>query len=98
MMKSQMSDTHIHLRAKASERELIDRAAAVTGVNRTQFIMTAAGEKARNIIEANSTLFLSDQQYDEFISMLDNPPEPNAALRRLLAGKAPWDKNGKAVA
>jgi uncharacterized protein (DUF1778 family) len=29
--------------------------------------------------------------YDRFVALLDAPPRPNAALRRLLATKAPWE-------
>jgi len=31
---------------------------------------------------------LSDRDRDAFLNLLDNPPEPNPALRELLAGKA----------
>jgi hypothetical protein len=31
---------------------------------------------------------LSDQERQRFVNALDSPPKPNAALRRLMAGKA----------
>jgi hypothetical protein len=33
-------------------------------------------------------IILSDRQRERFLDALDHPPEPNAALRRLMAGKA----------
>lgn len=97
-MKHETADAHIHLRAKASERDLIDRAAKMKGVSRTQYILAAALEKAAEDLGAEVTLILSDEQYDRFAEMLDNPPEPNAALKRLLSMPAPWEKKVKTAA
>ena len=33
-------------------------------------------------------LTLSPAAFDHFLSVLDNPPEPNAALRKLMAGSS----------
>jgi uncharacterized protein (DUF1778 family) len=86
------ADSNIHLRAKSSERDLIDQAAQLKGMNRTQFIMSAAVARANEVLMESSTLFLSEEQYDKFVHLLDNPPAPNAALKRLLSTPAPWDK------
>jgi uncharacterized protein (DUF1778 family) len=34
---------------------------------------------------------LDDESYARFVTALDAPPQPSAALRRLLATKAPWE-------
>lgn len=97
-MKDSTSNTHIHLRAKTSERDLIDRAATQKGMNRTQYILSAALEKAVADLSADATLFLSEEQYDRFVELLDNPPAPNAALKRLMSTPAPWDKQAAKAA
>ncbi len=33
-------------------------------------------------------IVLSDRDRDTFLDLLDNPPHPNPALRKLMAGKA----------
>jgi hypothetical protein len=33
-------------------------------------------------------IVVSDQERERFLQALDQPPKPNAALRRLMAGKA----------
>ena len=33
-------------------------------------------------------IVLSDRERERFLDALDHPPKPNAALRRLMAGKA----------
>jgi hypothetical protein len=35
-----------------------------------------------------ATVMLSDDERERFLDALDNPPKPNAALRRLMSGKA----------
>jgi hypothetical protein len=35
-----------------------------------------------------STIVLSDLDRDRFLEVLDHPPEPNPALKRLMTGKA----------
>jgi hypothetical protein len=35
-----------------------------------------------------SPIVLSEQERERFLQALDHPPEPNAALRRLMSGKA----------
>jgi hypothetical protein len=35
-----------------------------------------------------ASFVLSDRERERFLLALDRPPEPNAALRRLMAGKA----------
>jgi uncharacterized protein (DUF1778 family) len=97
-MRNNTADSHIHLRAKASERDLIDQAALLKGMNRTQYIMSAALEKANEALSASSTLFLNDEQYDRFVELLDNPPAPNPALKRLMSTPAPWDKKAAKAA
>jgi uncharacterized protein (DUF1778 family) len=39
-----------------------------------------------------ATVVLSDRERERFLQALDHPPKPNAALRRLTAGKA--EKHG----
>jgi hypothetical protein len=34
-----------------------------------------------------ATVMLSDDERERFLDALDNPPKPNAALRRLMSGK-----------
>ena len=46
----------------------------------------AVSGKARFVEEA--PIVLSDRDRQQFFQALDRPPKPNAALRRLVAGKA----------
>lgn len=89
-MSSQAAETNIHIRARAQERDLIDRAARIRGMNRSQFIIAVATKEAADTILDQSVLYLNEADYAAFVHALDNPPEPNEKLRELLASKPVW--------
>ena len=47
----------------------------------------------RNLLRGRQRLFsLNTEQFEQFLRVLDQPPEPNARLKQLLASKSPWEK------
>jgi len=82
----------INLRASANLRDLIDRAAALLGQNRTEFMLDSARLRAEDVLLDQRLFFLNETQYQEFLDLLDAPPKPSEELRRLLTKKAPWEK------
>lgn len=82
----------INLRVTPRDRDLIDRAAAATGKNRSEFMMEAARQAAEDALLDRIGFRLDAGQFSAFMAKLDAPPEPNARLRNLLATPAPWDK------
>jgi uncharacterized protein (DUF1778 family) len=82
-------EERIDLRANREVKEVIQRAADLLGTTTSAFVINHAYEAAQRVIAERETLLLSDHDRDLFFSMLDNPPKPNAALKRLLRqGKA----------
>jgi len=79
-------------RAPADTQALIDRAVEVTGVSRTEFILDAACEKAREVLADQTQFSLDPQQLRRFNALLDAPLENNAAIRKLLSTPAPWER------
>ena len=81
----------LNLRIKPEVRSLIDRAAALTGKNRTDFVLDAARQAAENTLLDRTVLTVSAKAYAEFLLRLDAPPRPNKKLRRSLQTPAPWE-------
>ncbi|WP_241373615.1 DUF1778 domain-containing protein [Klebsiella pneumoniae] len=69
------SDVQLNLRAKESQRALIDAAAEILHKSRTDFILEMACKAAENVI----------------LDMLDAPVEDEPAINKLLARKPQWD-------
>ncbi|MDP0858239.1 type II toxin-antitoxin system TacA family antitoxin [Klebsiella pneumoniae] len=79
------------LRAKESQRALIDAAAEILHKSRTDFILEMACKAAENVILDRRVFNFNDEQYAEFIDMLDAPVEDEPAINKLLARKPQWD-------
>jgi uncharacterized protein (DUF1778 family) len=62
----------------------LEEAATLVGVSVNQFIVQAAIEKARTIIDAFTRIELTRRDAVFIANLLDNPPAPNAALKRAV--------------
>jgi uncharacterized protein (DUF1778 family) len=82
----------LNLRIKPELRGLIDRAAELTGKNRTDFVLNAARHAAEDALLDRTVFAVNAKAYAEFLARLDAPPQPNARLRRTLQTAAPWEK------
>ncbi len=82
----------LNIRIKPEERNLIDRAARTRGKNRTDFILDAARWAAEEALLDQVIITASPQAYAEFLARLDQPPRPNARLRKTMQTPTPWDK------
>ncbi len=82
----------LNLRIKPELRGLIDRAAALLGKNRTDFVLEAARHAAENALLDRTVFAVSPEAYAGFLARLDAPPRPNPRLRRSLQTPAPWEK------
>ena len=85
-------DSTINVRIHASQRDLIDRASAVMGKSRSEFMLESACEKAKDIILDQTFFQLDPEQYEQFLEILDRPCESDQALRTLLNTQAPWNE------
>lgn len=82
----------LNLRIKPELRGLIDRAAEVSGKNRTDFVLGAARQAAEDTLLSRTVFVTSPKAYEEFLARLDVSPRPNSRLRRSLRTAAPWGK------
>ncbi|MET3791759.1 DUF1778 domain-containing protein [Aquamicrobium terrae] len=89
---AQTRRTLINLRVAPQDRDLIDRAAAALGKNRSEFMMDASRQAAEDALLDRNLLHLDARAFGAFLAALDAPPAPNEALRRLMTTPAPWDK------
>jgi uncharacterized protein (DUF1778 family) len=85
-----MRDAAINIRALPEQRDLIDQAAAALGKNRSDFMLEAACERAQSILLDQVFFKLDADKFDQFVSLLDAPTQPNPGLARLMAVKTPW--------
>lgn len=66
------------------QRSLIEEAAKSRGLSITAFIRASALKEAGEVLKQNQLLLLSERDWNFLNQLIDQPPEPNDALKRLL--------------
>ena len=84
--------SRLGFRATSNQEALIRKAAEITGMNVTQFVLSSACEAAENILMNQHVFFVSDKAYQAFQAALERPTKVNPRLKKLLRSKAPWEK------
>lgn len=73
----------IDLRIDLNLKELFIKAANLSGnYNLTNFIVSTVRERSMQLIKEHESLIVSQKDYNFVLSLLDNPPKPNDALRK----------------
>lgn len=78
-------ETRIDLRATVEAKQTIESAAQFLGTTTSAFVLESAMEKAVLILQRANTIQLDEEESRQFLDVLDNPPEPNEHLIKLLA-------------
>jgi len=79
------ADARMNFRTKARIKATIQKAAALSGVDDSTFTMSAAYDRALEVINTHENTFLKDVDHEMFFAALDNPPEPTDALKAAFA-------------
>lgn len=74
----------IDLRANANQKTILERAAELKHVSLSSYVLTSSLKQAQLDLAENEILLLSEQDRDLIMSALENPPEPNEALKGLF--------------
>jgi uncharacterized protein (DUF1778 family) len=72
----------ITARVPTSVQSVLEEAAAYMGVPLNSFLVSAAVEKAGEVLAAERIIRLSRRDAEFFASVMENPPGPNQALRK----------------
>jgi uncharacterized protein (DUF1778 family) len=85
-MASTARSRRLELRLAPDEKEIIDRAAALSGSNTTDFVRSTMLATSREAIRAHELIGLTAEGSRIFVEALMDPPEPNEHLRDLAKG------------
>lgn len=66
------------------EKDAVSRAAALMGVTMSAFVRTAAKEKARDLLDRETRITMTGQDFKQFTAALDQAFAPNDALQTAL--------------
>lgn len=72
----------LQMRLPPERRDLLERAATLTGRSLTEFVLDSAEQAAIRTLEERQVLNLTQQDTDFLVATLLNPPEPGLQLRQ----------------
>jgi uncharacterized protein (DUF1778 family) len=81
----------LSMRLGESDLAIIDRAAALHGRSRTDFVRTAAVRAAEEVLMERALIRMSPEGFAAFRDAIDAPPAPVEELVELLRRPAPWE-------
>lgn len=72
----------MHIRLDSLSKQKLERAAAYVHKSLSEFVLGQALHAADEVIHEHETMTLSQNDWDVFMDTLENPPKPNAKLKR----------------
>jgi uncharacterized protein (DUF1778 family) len=72
----------LEARVTPAEKQLLMRAAELSGRSLTDFLLANLHESARRILHQHNVMLLSDVDSNDFMTAMLNAPEPTPALQR----------------
>ncbi|HEY3330009.1 MAG TPA: DUF1778 domain-containing protein [Capsulimonadaceae bacterium] len=85
-------EVRLSIRANPSQKSVLARAASARHMNVSQFVLGASLREAEQIINSESTLAVSPEQYDWLVNLMDAPTSPKPALATAVRKPAVWDE------
>ena len=82
----------VNFRMTDERLALIDRAAAIRGVTRTEFVLRSSEAAAIETLNERPIIALDDEAYDAFVAALDAPVQPNDRLKERFARQPLWER------
>lgn len=77
----------LDLKTNQMLKSQLEEAAKLSGVNLTAFILSAASEKAREVVRFHSSTTLSSKGWMRLNDIIDNPPPTKPALKALMQSR-----------
>jgi uncharacterized protein (DUF1778 family) len=81
-------NTRLDVRLPEEQKKLIEQAADLLGQSVSAFTVSTMVREAQEVVERSVTIRLSKRDWEAFQAALDNPPAPNAKLRKAFRDHA----------
>ena len=74
----------IDLRVSPDDKKTLEMAAAAKRLSLSSYIIQAAMENAASDLERERTINVSKEGWNRLMALIENPPEPTEALKRIF--------------
>ena len=82
----------VNMRTSSERLAIIDRAAAIRGVSRTEFVLRSSEAAAIEILNERPVIALDEKTWNDFVAVLDAPVEIDPAVKARYARTPQWDR------
>ena len=80
----------IQLKAPLMKRDLIDKAAKLLNISRTDFMLFTATEHAEEVLLDRREHVVEDSTFERFTQLMQEPFTANEKLSKALSKTKPW--------
>ena len=77
-------NNRINIRVSDDDKKILELAAQINKVSVSSYIIDLAMKQAELDVKKNETIVLGNKERDLVLSLLENPPLPNEALKELM--------------
>ena len=82
MGNAAIKESRLNIRCDDRARRLLDKAATYAHLSVSEFVLSHALASAEDVVQAHESITLTQGDFQAFLSALDSPARPNAALKR----------------
>ena len=82
----------VNIRTSRERLVIIDRAAEIRGVRRTEMMLRSSEAGAIEVLHERPVITLDDTAWKDFVAALDAPVELDAAVKARFARRPKWDR------
>ena len=87
-----MKDQRLNIRASAEVKNLVEEAARAAHMTASAFVLQAALRSAQEVLADQTRFVLPEDQWAEFMRLLDRPARDIAALKQAAAQPSPFSE------
>lgn len=85
-------DNRLDLRIQKAQKNFLLYAAALCGMNLSNFVLSSAFRAAEEIVTEKTHFTLSKKQWHDFCAVLDRPARDISGLRKLFSKPSVFDE------
>lgn len=82
MAKYVNKEERLQVRLDRDAKQVLEKAARYENQTLSGFVLTKALDEARQVIDRHEILRINEQDWDQVMAAIDNPPAANDALKR----------------
>ena len=81
MENTMIKESRLNIRCDSRTRQLLDKAASYAHLSISEFVLSHALASAERVVQKHESITLKPKDFEAFLTALDAPARPNAALK-----------------